>query len=132
MFLEEKIVSILAFAFFIACIISISHLSFFFSNSDVKKRIYTIPLMYGIFIAAFETFNYRNTPNLEILPSRAIGGTLELIAGFYFGYQFCILVKITDDTSFMESSYIAIGFCCGFGEAGRQLGNFLSNILLPI
>lgn len=42
MFLEEKNSSILAMAFFIACVFEITYLSFFVFNSDVKKKIYSI------------------------------------------------------------------------------------------
>lgn len=40
MFLEEEIVSTLAITFFIICVVSILHLYFFVSNSDVKKVLY--------------------------------------------------------------------------------------------
>ncbi|MEY2833117.1 MAG: hypothetical protein RLZZ574_2376 [Cyanobacteriota bacterium] len=86
MFLEENIVSTLAIAFFIICIIVIIHLSFFVSNSNAKKSIFTIftqPLMYGFCISILDSFKYRNTSNFEISPSRAVGATLGLIAGFY-------------------------------------------------
>jgi hypothetical protein len=147
MFLEENIVSTLAIAFFIICIILLVHLSFFVSNGYLKKRIYTYPLMYGIFISTMEIIKYRNTPYLIISPSRAIGGTIGLIAGFYFGYQFCILIKIIDDNRFIESlsdidktvltgsshsKSIATAISIGFSEAGRQLGSFLGEILFSI
>ena len=147
MFLKEKIVSILAIAFFSICIIFIFHLSFFVTNRDAKKEIYTCSLMYGFFFSVIEMIEYRNTPNFEISPSRAIGGTLGLIAGFYFGYQFCIWIKIMDDSRFIKLTEpsninntgltgssnitaIANGFCYGSSEAGRQLGSFLGDILL--
>lgn len=149
MLLDENSVSTLAITFFAICIITIIRLSFFVSNSDVKKWIYTQPLMYGFFISILETIKYRNTSNFKISPSRAIGATLGLIAGFYFGYQFCILIKIIDDARFMnptESSdidgtsltgssnitAIANAICIGFSEAGRQLGSFLGDILFSI
>ena len=96
-----------------------------------------------------ETLKYRNTPNLEISLSRALGGILGCITGFYFGYQFCILIKIIDDTSFIESKEssdtddtsltessnieaIINAVCFCFGEVGRQLGSFLGSILFSI
>ncbi|MEM7590594.1 MAG: hypothetical protein AAF383_03580 [Cyanobacteria bacterium P01_A01_bin.83] len=131
MFLEEKTVSILAISFFSICIISISYLSFFVSNRDVKTRIYIGALTYGTLISALETFRYRNISYFEISPSRAVGGILGCITGFYFGYQFCILIK-KDDTSLTESPGFTGAISCGLGEAGRQLGSFLGDILFPI
>jgi hypothetical protein len=87
-----------------------------------------------IFFSAMETIKYK----VEISPSRAIGGILGCITGFYLGYQFFSLIKVIDDTSFTEltesseSSNVAVAFCYGLGIAGRELGSFLGDILFPI
>jgi hypothetical protein len=124
MLLDENIVSTLAIAFFIICISLIIRLSFFVSNNDVKKKIYTFSLRCGFFFSAIETIKYK----IEISPSRAIGGILGFVAGFYCSYLICILAGISDGISLMESSGITVAICFGCAEANRQIGSFFGNV----
>lgn len=150
MFLEENTVPILAIAFFITCIIEIIHLSFFVFNRDVKKKIYTGSFVYGIMVSALEVSLNLDAPNLGCSTGHIMGGTLGIIAGFYLGYQFCVLIKIIEDTRFiklMESSNIdafsltessinniAITnvICFAFSTTACELGIFLGNVLFPM
>jgi len=83
----------------------------------------------GLF-SAFEIFKHRNEPGYGISPSRVFGGALGFIAGIYGSYLICILVGISDNAFSIDSSAVVVGICCGIAEANRQIGSFLSNVLL--
>ncbi|MEY2833114.1 MAG: hypothetical protein RLZZ574_2373 [Cyanobacteriota bacterium] len=131
MFSNRKILLICSVVFFAACIALITHLFFSPPNSDTKGAITIYFLIYGGLFSAFEIFKHRNEPTYGISPSRAVGAALGFVSGFYCSYLICILVGISDGISLMESSSITIGICMGSGEAGRQIGSFFGNILLP-
>lgn len=76
---------------------------------------------------AIEIFKHRKALNFGVIISRAIGGAIGLVAGFYLGYQFSILVGVGS----VESSAIAVGICFGFGIANNKIGSFFGNVLLP-
>ena len=150
MFLEENIVSILAFSFFVPCIFLIIHLSFLVENNAVKKMVYINSLVYGIMVSALEVSSNINTQNLGFSTSRIVGGVLGVIAGFYLGYQFCILIKIMEDTRFIKPAELsnidtsdltepsinnipmANAICFIFSTITCELGVFLGNVLFPI
>ncbi|MEO0966850.1 MAG: hypothetical protein AAFX80_00615 [Cyanobacteria bacterium J06639_18] len=132
MSLNKKILSIAGVIFFATCIVLILHLLFSSLNDETRKSIFIYLSIYGSGISAKYIFQYRNAPNYGISISRAFGSALGLIGGFYFGYQICILVGIFDGISPIQTSNITVAIGFGSAELGRQVGNFLGYILLPI
>lgn len=119
-------------AFFAICTVLIVHLVFFSSNRDIGRSIFVYVLTYGGLNSAFEIFKHRNAPNYGISVGRAIGGTIGLIAGCYFGYQACILANLFDGVGPIESSSITATITFTSGVFCLQIGSFFGNVLLPI
>ncbi|MGL6337857.1 MAG: hypothetical protein ACRC80_01805 [Waterburya sp.] len=113
------------------------HLFFSPQNSETQKEIITYSLMYGGLFSVFEIFKHRNDRVYGISPSRVIGATLGLVAGFYGSYLICILAGIFDgvttfEASSLTSSSITVGISFGGAELSRQLGSFFAHVLLPV
>lgn len=132
MSLNRNILLILGIAFFGFCITKAMQVFFSPSNVDIRKTILCYLLIYGGGVSAFEIYKGRNASNYGISISSAIGATLGGVAGYYFGYQICILVNILDSESLIESSSISLALAWTSAEIGRQTGSFLGNVLLPI
>lgn len=132
MSLNKKILLTASVVFFATCIVLILHLLFSYLNDETRKSIFIYLSIYGSGMSAKYIFQYRNAPNYGISISRAIGSALGLIGGFYFGYQICVLTGIFDGISPIGTSNITIGIGFGSAELGRQIGNFLGHVLLPI
>lgn len=117
-------------AFFIGCIVLMSHMFFSSFNYEVKKTIIISSLLYGTLILIPYLFTHRNTPNYGISIGSTIGGSLGFIAGLYLGYKVCLFARILDDIQLIELSAgsFAIGYT--FAEFFRLIGSNLGNILI--
>lgn len=102
------------------------------SNINIRQTILAYLLIYGSGVAVFEIYKGRNTQNYGISPGIAIGATIGSIAGFYSGYQICILLGLLETNNIIETSSISIALSFGFAEAGRLVGGILGRILFPI
>ena len=122
----------MSIGFFAICSFTILHLFFSSFNHENRRAIFSYLLIYGGLISAWQIFRYINVSNYGISFGSAIGATLGLIAGFYFGYQVSILAGIFDGVSSIDSSSITLAISFGSGEAGRLIGSYLGNVLLPI
>lgn len=90
MALKANILFILDIAFFIGCIVLISHMFFSFFYHEVKKTIIIYSIIYGTLTLIFYLFNHRKSPNYGISIGSTIGGSFGFIAGFYLGYKVCM------------------------------------------
>ena len=130
MSLNKKIFLILTIAFFAGCIVLIIHMLSSSLNPATKQSILIYLLVYGGLTTIFYLFKNRNVPRYGFSVIRTIGATLGLIAGFYFGYQFCILAGIFDGVNPIATSYITTAISFGSGVIGLQIGSVLSNNIL--
>jgi hypothetical protein len=106
------------------------HLIFSSPNRDIGRSIFIYVLTYGSLYSALKIFKHRNEPNYGISVGLAIGGTLGLIAGCYFGYQACILAGLFDGVGPIESSTITVTITLMSGIVCLQIGSFFGNVLL--
>lgn len=132
MTLNRRIPLVLSIAFFAGCIVLIIHMLSSPLNPATKQSILIYVLVYAGLTTIIYLFKNRDYPNYGISVSRSIGALLGLIAGFYLGYQVCILTGIFDGVSPIETSYITNAVSFGSGLLGFQIGGVLSNYLLPV
>lgn len=136
MFSNTDISLIFDIAFFVGCIVLISHMFLSSFNRDIRKEFLGFIVFYATLAIIFDNFEhifiYKNSPSYEFLIGSAIGGIIGLIAASYLGYQFCVLTGIFDNKSFIYDSSITLAITIGVGEMGRQLGGFLGHLLLTI
>ena len=132
MFSNINIISTFALVFFSFSLVKMIQVFYLPSNVNIRKTILYYLLIYGGGVAAFEIYKGRNTQNYGISPGGVVGAIIGSIAGFYSGYQICILVGLLDADNIIESSSISIALSFGFAEAGRLIGGILGRMLLPI
>ncbi len=132
MTLNKKIPLVLSIAFFAGCIVLIIHMLSSPLNAATKQSILIYLLVYAGLTTIIYVFKNRNYPNYGISVSRTIGAILGLIAGFYLGYQVCILTGIFDGVSPISTSYITTAISFASGVLGLQIGSVLSNKLLLV
>ena len=123
-----NILRFLGIVYFTLSTISIVHLLFFFSNSEIKKSILIYLLVYGGLNSAWEIFEHRNALNYGVNVGCAIGGTLGFTAGCYLGYQACILAG----SDSIETSATTGAITLASGVLCLRLGSIFANVLLPI
>ena len=132
MLLNKNVILILSILFLSFSLVRAIQVFSLPSNIDIRKTILYYLLIYGGGIAAFEIYKGRNTQNYGISPGGVVGATIGSIAGFYSGYQICILVGLLDANNVIESSSISMVISWIIAEIGRQLGFYLGCILFTI